>query len=281
MLKSFDPERAITVFRLPEPPVAPSSDESAPIIVHKVDWEAVGLSENEGKVAFIIDNALTPEDCQKLLKAREDSRRAVESGRNSWWSRRPNWCSRRGLPKIRSNFTRNAELADWILSKLRPYLPEEVLYAPASKYSQFGEDNSGREGARDEDEAKTKNENRVQLTRLNEQLKYLKYVRGDYFEPHYDGVYRVPEHSEISCLTLQLYLNGSKEDLEGGATQFSTYLTRDVVVEVDPRPGRALIFEQGNLRHCGAKVLKGEKYAIRTDLMYKKISTGGDEIDTV
>lgn len=198
MLKSFDPERATTVFRLPEPPVAPSSDEPAPIIVHKVDWEAVGLSENEGKVAFIIDNALTPEDCQKLLKAGEDSApwsaAVVHGGPGDQTG-----VVVEDYRKSGRILLENAELADWILSKLRPHLPEEVLHAPASKYSQFGEDNSGREGAGDEDEAKTKNENRVQLTRLNQQLKYLKYVRGDYFEPHYDGSEWFCPFAHVGC----------------------------------------------------------------------------------
>ncbi|KAG8891882.1 hypothetical protein FRC01_014467 [Tulasnella sp. 417] len=268
MLKSFDSARSVTVFTFPEPPGAPAPGELPPVTVHQLDWSAAGLEENEGKVALILDNVFTPEECQNLLKAAEDS---------ASWSA----ATVRGGPEDKTgpvidNYRKSGrillidpEVADRILSKLKPYLPEEAIEAPASKYPQFRED-----GAPGED---TRTGKRVQLVRLNERLSYLKYVPGDFFGPHYDGVYRIPDRSEISCLTLQLYLNGSKEDLEGGTTEFSTYLTRDVVVSVEPRPGRALIFEQETLRHCGGQVLKGEKYTIRTDLMFKEVSDRGDE----
>ncbi|KAG8925075.1 hypothetical protein FRC00_004370 [Tulasnella sp. 408] len=270
MLKSYDPVRSTTVFRLPEPPAAPSPDQPAPVVVHEIDWDEVGWSENRGKVAFIIDNALTPEDCQKLLKAAEDtapwSVAAVHGGPGD-----KHGVVMEDYRKSSRILLDDFDLADFILSKLKPHMPEEAVDAPTSKYWQFSEDDSDWED--EDDSKKDKNKaNRVQLTRLNERLRYLKYVEGDFFESHCDGTYWTPDRSEISCLTLQLYLNGSKEDLEGGATQFSSYRMPDTYIDVDPRPGRALIFEQGNLLHCGAKVLKGEKYTIRTDLMYKKVS---------
>ncbi|KAG8891261.1 hypothetical protein FRC01_014799 [Tulasnella sp. 417] len=270
MLKSYDAALSTTVFTLPEPPAAPSPDQPAPVVVHKVDWEEVGFPENKGKVALIIDNALTPEDCQKLLKAAEDSApwsaAAIHGGPGD-----KTGVVVEDYRKSSRILLDDFELADFILSKLKPHLPREALDAPKSKYHQFGLDGEG-----NQDKLKKifriKQASPVQLTRLNERLRYLKYVDGDFFEPHCDASYRTPDHSEISCLTLQLYLNGSQEGLEGGATQFLSKQKRDVSVDVNPRPGRALIFEQGNLIHCGAKVLKGEKYTIRTDLMYKKVS---------
>ncbi|KAG8939139.1 hypothetical protein FRC04_006954 [Tulasnella sp. 424] len=254
MLKSFDSFRSTTTWRLPEPPVAPSPDQPAPVVVHKIDWKAIGLPQNEGRVAFIIDNALTPEDCEKLLKAAEDSgpwaKAAVHGGPGD-----KSGVVMEDYRKSSRILLDDFELADFILSKLRPHMPEEALNAPASKPA----------------DKKKKQNNRVELSRLNERLRYLKYVKGDFFESHCDGTYWTPDRSEISRLTLQLYLNGSKEDLEGGATQFLSYRVTDTVIDVDPRPGRALIFEQGNLLHCGAEVLKGEKYTIRTDLMYKTV----------
>ncbi|KAG8964620.1 hypothetical protein FRC00_001596 [Tulasnella sp. 408] len=268
MLKIYDPVRSTTTYRLPEPPAAPSPVEPAPVVVHKVDWEDVGLRENKGKVAFIIDNALTPEDCQKLLKAAEDSApwtaAAVHGGPKD-----QEGVVMEDYRKSSRILLDNFELADFILGKLKPHMPKEALEAPESKRWQWGRD--GQDGGN-----KLKNifkkTNRIELTRLNERLRYLKYVEGDFFESHSDGTYRTPDRSEISCLTLQLYLNGSKEELEGGATQFLSRRVPDTFIDVDPRPGRALIFEQTSLLHCGAKVLKGEKYTIRTDLMYKKVS---------
>ncbi|KIO31411.1 hypothetical protein M407DRAFT_67922 [Tulasnella calospora MUT 4182] len=267
MLKSYDPVLSSTVFRLPEPPAPSSPDQPAPVIVHKIDWEEVGFPENKDKVAFIIDNALTPEDCQKLLKAAEDSApwaaAAVHGGPGD-----KHGTVMEDYRKSSRILLDDFELADLILSKLRPHMPKEGLDAPKSKYQQFGVEDQDKL----KDIFKIKKASPVQLTRLNERLRYLKYVEGDFFESHCDATYWTPDRSEISCLTLQLYLNGSKDDLEGGATQFLSYRMADTFVDVDPRPGRALIFEQGNLLHCGAKVLKGEKYTIRTDLMYKKVS---------
>ncbi|KAG8915479.1 hypothetical protein FRC00_003928 [Tulasnella sp. 408] len=270
MLKIYDPVRSTTTFRLPEPPAAPSPGQPAPVVVHKIDWEELGLRENKGKVAFIIDNALTPEDCQKLLKAAEDSApwtaAAIHGGPKD-----QEGVVIEDYRKSSRILLDNFELADFILGKLKPHMPKEALEAPESKRWQWG-----REGPQGGNKLKNifKKTNPIQLTRLNERLRYLKYVEGDFFESHADSSYRTPDGSERSCLTLQLYLNGSEEELEGGATQFLSHRVQvpDIFVDVDPRPGRALIFEQTNLLHCGAKVLKGEKYTIRTDLMYKKVS---------
>ncbi|KAG9031164.1 hypothetical protein FS837_003088 [Tulasnella sp. UAMH 9824] len=223
-------------------PSSASSGQPAPVVVHKVDWEEVGLPENKGKVAFIIDNALTPEDCQKLLKAGEDSApwsaAAIHGG--------PGDQAGVVIEDYRKSsriLLDNFELADFILGKLKPHMPKEALEAPESKRWQWGQD--GRQGGK-----RLKNifkkTNPIQLTRLNERLRYLKYVEGDFFESHSDSIYRTPDGLEISCLTLQLYLNGSKEELEGGATQFLSPRVPDTFIDVDPRPGRALIFEQTN-----------------------------------
>ncbi|KAG8909904.1 hypothetical protein FRC01_006655, partial [Tulasnella sp. 417] len=59
--------------------------------------------------------------------------------------------------------------------------------------------------------------------------------------------------------------------LRGGATRFKGFNTPGVVVDVEPRVGRVLIFEQETLYHTGEKLLEGEKYVVRTDLMYRQL----------
>ncbi|BFZ04885.1 hypothetical protein BsWGS_07926 [Bradybaena similaris] len=51
---------------------------------------------------------------------------------------------------------------------------------------------------------------------LNERLRFLRYDAGDYFKPHFDGTY-LRDNGERSLITFQLYLN---EGFEGGATTF-------------------------------------------------------------
>jgi hypothetical protein len=85
-----------------------------------------------------------------------------------------------------------------------------------------------------------------------------------------DGQYTTPDGKESSFYTLHLYLNDSVAcggDLEGGATSFHS---RDLKMDVDPKAGRVLIFQHSGLLHSGAEVHQGIKYTLRTDLMYSR-----------
>jgi hypothetical protein len=63
---------------------------------------------------------------------------------------------------------------------------------------------------------------------------------------------------------------GQDADLVGGATSF---LSGDGKrkVDVDPKAGRVLIFQHHRLYHAGDDVVKGTKYAMRTDIQYKLV----------
>lgn len=54
---------------------------------------------------------------------------------------------------------------------------------------------------------------------------------------------------------------------QGGAL---TFHSKDMKEQFDitPKAGRILLFEQETLLHSGQRVMKGTKYAMRTDLMY-------------
>lgn len=93
---------------------------------------------------------------------------------------------------------------------------------------------------------------------INEQFRYYKYNIGERFNKHRDGVFRRSSIEE-SRLTLMIYLN---ECFEGGETEFDTF-------NVKPETGTAIVFEH-HLKHKGSKVLKGVKYALRSDIMFRK-----------
>ena len=97
------------------------------------------------------------------------------------------------------------------------------------------------------------------LVGANERLRCYRYAPGQRFAPHYDGSFARDEH-ERSLLTFMVYLN---EGFAGGST---TLL--DLDVEVVPRTGMALLFQHA-LRHEGAEVKSGVKYAVRSDLMFR------------
>ena len=61
-----------------------------------------------------------------------------------------------------------------------------------------------------------------------------------------------------------IYLN---EDFDGGETNFY-FLSQEPVLSVRPVRGQALVFAHWKL-HEGAEVLRGRKYVLRTDVMYR------------
>ena len=92
---------------------------------------------------------------------------------------------------------------------------------------------------------------------LNERFRIYRYDPGQQFDWHYDGYYR-RQIGEQSKFTLMFYLN---DGYEGGQTDF-----RDC--SVIPQQGDALLFWH-HIRHRGAPVTAGRKYALRTDVMYR------------
>ena len=68
--------------------------------------------------------------------------------------------------------------------------------------------------------------------------------------------------TDISLLTVLVYFN---DDFSGGQTRFMEQI-EDLV---EPAPGKVAIF-QHKLRHEGCEVTSGIKYALRTDVMYRK-----------
>jgi prolyl 4-hydroxylase len=94
---------------------------------------------------------------------------------------------------------------------------------------------------------------------LNERLRFYRYTAGQSFGLHRDGYYQRSE-SEQSLLTLILYLN---HEYSGGETFFT-----DSASLIAPKTGKALLFPH-QLWHEGRTVKEGQKYILRTDVIYK------------
>lgn len=96
-------------------------------------------------------------------------------------------------------------------------------------------------------------------------LRILKYGPGGFFRPHYDGSFvRGPEFGarefERSLLTFFLFLN---DEYEGGRTTLLSPVNKNDRLEIEPQPGKLLV-TQHDVLHEGARVLSGEKWALRT-----------------
>lgn len=101
------------------------------------------------------------------------------------------------------------------------------------------------------------------LASLNERLRFYRYRAGQRFAMHRDGHYLRPDESEISRLSLLLYLN---DEFEGGETRFFDR-RGGAIGDAKPRAGRVLVFPHPIL-HAGRTVTSGVKYVLRTDVMY-------------
>ncbi|NNP76618.1 hypothetical protein A7P54_09300 [Acinetobacter sp. Ac_3412] len=132
----------------------------------------------------------------------------------------------------------STELADTLYSKLKPSLPERL--------------------------------NGWEISGLNERFRFYRYESGETFKPHFDGIYEVNDRYR-SQLTLLIYLS---EDFIGGETIF--YRNSGMLkpcketqtANIQPKLGQILVFEHQQL-HEGAPVISGQKYVLRTDVMYR------------
>ncbi len=109
-----------------------------------------------------------------------------------------------------------------------------------------------------------------------------RYEKGDQFGQHVDVSTKGGEGEETE-FTLLIYLNGSEtqadlddlgqEALQGGETIFWKTKSKQLV-SVAPKRGMALLHAHGRrcLMHEGAEVLKGQKYMLRSDVMYRRLS---------
>jgi prolyl 4-hydroxylase len=96
---------------------------------------------------------------------------------------------------------------------------------------------------------------------LNERFRFYRYDIGQRFAPHSDGCFE-RENGEQSFFTFMVYLN---DGFEGGATAF--HQSRPSLL-ITPERGMALVFYHRQL-HEGMPVIKGRKYVLRTDVMYR------------
>ncbi|KAL1865553.1 hypothetical protein Plec18167_009366 [Paecilomyces lecythidis] len=264
--------------------------------MRKVDFESAGelMTEYKDSLAFIIDNAFTESECQELIKAAEASTVTPDSPTPKW--KRAMINAGKGkevmVPDSRNCgriLYNTPDLANRIMDRLRPFFIEA------------GVDTIYKQGRITGLGPWRRNET-LQMTRLNELLRFLKYEGGEFFRAHCDGAYVTPDQKERSLFTVHLYLNGDGEqdlnelaeaeaEAEMRATEEETYTNMDPSgkllggatsfhpnllgydgggLRVFPKTGSVLLFQQRNLWHAGDDVYRGVKYTMRTEIMYKK-----------
>jgi hypothetical protein len=110
---------------------------------------------------------------------------------------------------------------------------------------------------------------------VNWRFRIYRYQVGHYFRPHYDRRDELPGGAGTTRFSLMIYLN---QGFGGGDTVFyedkrgrgsSRKRNNKVLHRVTPRTGMGLAFDHDVL-HEGAEVTDGIKYAVRTDLYYRR-----------
>eukprot|EP00754_Rhynchopus_humris_P036533 Rhum_TRINITY_DN18648_c0_g1::Rhum_TRINITY_DN18648_c0_g1_i1::g.167935::m.167935 len=154
-------------------------------------------------------------------------------------------------------------LAEMLHARASAYLPD-VYTVTDEGPSQFGPQATGA----------------WRRTGVNASLRFCKYDAGGVFMPHYDGIY-LEDVNNRSLWTIMVYLNGS---FEGGATRFLDASAPDFVPEgpepcpvlatLKPREGDCVCFPV-SLYHEGQSVTAGEKYILRSDVMFQRAVPAG------
>ncbi|EUC41111.1 hypothetical protein COCMIDRAFT_107034 [Bipolaris oryzae ATCC 44560] len=253
-----------TTSKLPSPPPPSSTlplgflEGPAPNLTKsKIDFKEAGIPECEKSWAVVLDGVLTEEECETLIKGAE----ATTDGK---WERA--MVNVGGGMQAMYEDTRkcgriiwdNEELMNKLWARIAPSVPEIHTLQNWVEVTGNGPTRRGETWV---------------LTRLNERGRFLKYVGGEYFKPHCDGSYETPDGTERSYFTLHLYLNDAvgkdgETQLEGGATTFFSANMRKRV-DVVPKVGRVLLFQHRLMIHSGDDVVRGQKFTLRTDIMYR------------
>ncbi|KIL66734.1 hypothetical protein M378DRAFT_74530 [Amanita muscaria Koide BX008] len=222
--------------------------------MQRVDFSAqsAGLAKHyRDFYAIVIDDAFSAEECRALV-----DQATAASGP---WS--PAGLSAHATVQTVHSEFRNSERiihidedsANKIYDRLYPLLGDIHEITPSSQWSRI----TGREGQKQRPTWK--------LVGVNPRLSFLRYGPGHYFKPHCDGLTNSPDGQQKSFVTIHLYLNG--DGLVGGATRFWTPDKKEYL-DVEPKLGRVLVFQQRMLIHSGEEVTAGVKYTVRSDLMF-------------
>lgn len=246
-------------------PVVPDAFLASPaphITVERINWSQSPLPKYEGLYAVIIDNVLSPAECEEMRTYAEQStaegwERAmvnIGGGRQRLMTEERHcgriiWDSQDVATRVWQRIAQLAEVREIVRLEDRP----RVCGNGPSKRGEVW-----------------------RFSRPNERMRFLKYVGGEYFRAHEDGSYETPGGRERSYFTIHLYLNDAERNLVGGATTFHSYNMVDKV-DVLPKAGRILLFQHRGLLHSGDDVLQGTKYTMRTDLMFALESTMSEE----
>ncbi|KAI0837161.1 hypothetical protein F5Y06DRAFT_92930 [Hypoxylon sp. FL0890] len=258
-----------------EPALDPRGPNGPPITATRIDFSQTPLADHYSPYfAIVIDNLLTPAECAALLASAGSDWKTLSKG-DSW----------RECERILSV---SPAWARALSERITRHLPEEVK--ALRKGDTLAEQIAGPSNLK---ASRGASKTVWRFTEANERLSFLRYHPGDHFKPHCDALCS-PGDGQKSFLTCQIYLSdmpgvGEGNESSGGETRFwpsrlgmgrkkksadvdeenDQQVEEQAFLDIEPRVGRALIFQQRMLWHSGQEVKRGEKFTVRLDLMYE------------
>ncbi|KIM43976.1 hypothetical protein M413DRAFT_443043 [Hebeloma cylindrosporum] len=218
-----------------------------------LDWSTTPLKDDHaGHYVKVIDNFLTPEECAELIALAESDSEWKQAAVHYGLGANDNYVNTdyRNSERI---LRFDHEAAEVLHQRLLPYVQEFVNIEPGDEW----EGVVGIPG---------RVEGKWELVGLNERLSFLRYGKGNYFRGHCDGQLELPD-GRSARVTVQIYLGD--EGVQGGATRiWGTAKHR--YLDIEPKKGRVLIFQQRGVYHSGEEVTEGIKYTLRTDFMFRQ-----------
>lgn len=202
-------------------------------------YEAIEL---KNRLAFLIHEVLTPQECQKLIHITEAM------------GYRPEAPGIQTPPGMRMNQSLHwlceAPILETIFTRIEALLPQTL-------------------------------EGRSLYPKLSQRINFYRYENGNKFNRHTDGAWpgygfdcankeMVSWQGVESMLTMLLYLNDTHDNFSGGET---TLYSDHSQATIQPITGSALFFRHGfglnSVAHEGREVIgSGKKYVARINVMY-------------
>jgi WD40 repeat protein len=197
--------------------------------------EIENLLPNSESICFVIPSLFNQSECEELLSSevKQSFQKAI--------SNYPTYYRNNDRLVVDSE-----RLSQMLFEKVKPYLPETIFT-----------------------NSKVQTENGVwTLSQLNNRLRFCKYSANQYFHRHLDGVhYR--SATEQSKLTFMIYLNSATDFIGGRTLFYKTKETNEIWASYIPKQGDLIVFDH-NVWHEGEVLEQGEKFVLRSDILYSK-----------
>ncbi|KAK7229871.1 hypothetical protein V2G26_002041 [Clonostachys chloroleuca] len=244
-----------------------------PVILTHVPFASSPVPEYDGCFAVVLDNVISKDECQELIKLAEQSATPANSDAEGFCPWRSAMVSLGPGVEASAKGYRESDRIVWDEQEITDRIwarccQAEGLQDQLARVEEGGDSRVGRPSRKWE------------FRRINARMRFLRYSVGNFFKAHTDGPfwYEDGEREFQTHYTAHLYLNDSVEaspdsELVGGATAF---LSRDRQrrVDVNPKAGSVLVFQHSRLLHEGSVVQAGQKFTVRMDLLYEWVNKG-------